>query len=452
MAKQLDKRTRLGVQTRFKVMREQPINAGFSSIGCHSCIIADDGRLHTWGMKTDGQLGREENEVRVPLQGVVACSIGWRHTLVLCDDGRTYGCGSNGYGQLGETSSSFHNSVQEISGLSDIVAISCGGNHSLALDKDGFVWSFGSGTQGQLGTGTTPSGSPPKKVKQLKDVVQISAGSYHNLALTADNKIYSWGHGENGRLGNSLDSSDDVPLPTEITSLSDIDIKCIASGVAHSMVVTKSGTVYGWGYGEYGQLGIGHSPINHSIPTKIASISKVAGVACGWRHTLAFTESGLLYAWGWNDCGQLGDGTLVDRASPVLISGLDVVSAFCGGKHSMVLTRKGQLYAWGKNEDGQLWSDWKDPINKPKKLDIYKLNMSTVHWSTHSHPYYCLRWKLNQCMEKLLLLWLAKNDRGSIVYALNDIAFLITVTLLSIPVEPPVAPPKKHFGFGMISI
>lgn len=49
--------------------------------------------------------------------------------------------------------------------------------------------------------------------------------------------------------------------------------------------------------------------------------------------------TGELYAWGWNDCGQVGDGTMHDRPSPVLIPGLDIVSAFCGGKHSMVLTR-----------------------------------------------------------------------------------------------------------------
>jgi hypothetical protein len=50
--------------------------------------------------------------------------------------------------------------------------------------------------------------------------------------------------------------------------------------------------------------------------------------------------NGELYAWGWNDCGQCGDGTLEDKLSPVLIPRLDVVSVFCGGKHSMALTRK----------------------------------------------------------------------------------------------------------------
>lgn len=103
------------------------------------------------------------------------------------------------------------------------------------------------------------------------------------------------------------------------------------------------------GYGEYGQLGIGTLPASHPWPTAVNGLPPVVGVACGWRHTLAFTgrrhklfinpvATGDLYAWGWNDCGQLGDGTLTDRPSPKHIPGIDVVATFCGGKHSMALT------------------------------------------------------------------------------------------------------------------
>lgn len=87
-------------------------------------------------------------------------------------------------------------------------------------------------------------------------------------------------------------------------------------------------------------------------------------VAAGYRHTVALHSDGTLWAWGWNQSGQLGDGTTTDRATPVKIGeGFTLVAAGYGysnssdgyithGGHTLALKADGSLWAWGDNSGG----------------------------------------------------------------------------------------------------
>ncbi len=81
-------------------------------------------------------------------------------------------------------------------------------------------------------------------------------------------------------------------------------------------------------------------------------------VAAGYSHSLALSRGGVVYAWGANDGGQLGDGGRADSGVPVAVRGLpprDPVVALAAGHHdSLALTRSGRVYAWGGNADGEL--------------------------------------------------------------------------------------------------
>ncbi|KAH0515912.1 RCC1 and BTB domain-containing protein 1 [Microtus ochrogaster] len=86
------------------------------------------------------------------------------------------------------------------------------------------------------------------------------------------------------------------------------------------MAVLDSGEVYGWGYNGNGQLGLGNNG-NQLTPVRVAALHNVCvnQIACGYAHTLALTDDGLLYAWGANTYGQLGNGNKINVLNPTHI-------------------------------------------------------------------------------------------------------------------------------------
>jgi alpha-tubulin suppressor-like RCC1 family protein len=82
-------------------------------------------------------------------------------------------------------------------------------------------------------------------------------------------------------------------------------------------------------------------------------MENVAAISAGFRHALAVTAGGGLYAWGHNSYGQLGDGTTVDRNYPVRIMD-DVIAVSAGRRHSLAVTSDGTLWAWGGKTGSQI--------------------------------------------------------------------------------------------------
>ncbi len=77
-------------------------------------------------------------------------------------------------------------------------------------------------------------------------------------------------------------------------------------------------------------------------------------IAAGADHSL-FSQAGLVWAWGKNDKGQLGDTSQTDRLLPSFVMGLKNIKAVsAGAKHSLALQTNGVVWAWGDNKMGQL--------------------------------------------------------------------------------------------------
>ena len=135
------------------------------------------------------------------------------------------------------------------------------------------------------------------------------------------------------------------------------DYQTIATGFHSSCAVTNGGTVYCWGRNEFGQLGIGSTeprptPVQLGEPdSPLTAVS----LGVGGRHACALRPDGSVVCWGWNPFGQLGDGTLVDKTSPVPVTGLPpgVIAVVAGNYHTCVLTEPGTVWCWG-NENGVL--------------------------------------------------------------------------------------------------
>ncbi len=192
-----------------------------------------------------------------------------------------------------------------------------------------------------------------------KRIIDFSNGYYHVIARTLYDKVYCWGFNFYGQLGNGIKDNNKTKTyfePELNQYLSDkkiIDIKC---GTGHSLALTASEDVLGWGWNSYGQIG-NRSNASQVIPFKIKGFNneKIKAISCGSSHSLALTESGRVYSWGWNGFGQLGLGSQIDANSPKPIkinTKIDKISS--GFDYSLLLSRDKDIYSFGANFFGHL--------------------------------------------------------------------------------------------------
>ncbi|XP_014471626.1 PREDICTED: RCC1 and BTB domain-containing protein 1-like isoform X3 [Dinoponera quadriceps] len=249
------------------------------------------------------------------------------------------------------------------------------GNEALIMTKDKMVYALGSNTSGCLGTGDMHSTLYPKKIEALceKGIKTFAYGSGpHVLALADSGEVYSWGHNGFCELGNGSTNQGLTPTPVNI-NLNGKHIVDIACGNHHSLALTEDGEVYAWGQNNCGQVGSGIST-NQGSPRLVNSNlagKKVICITCGQASSMAVTENGEVYGWGYNGVGQLGIGNYVNQVNPVKVPGLmgvRIVKVVCGHTHTLALTDEGMLYVWGGNSYGQLGTNNKTNACSPVML------------------------------------------------------------------------------------
>ncbi|MHB8983960.1 MAG: RCC1 domain-containing protein [Carboxydocellales bacterium] len=194
----------------------------------------------------------------------------------------------------------------------------------------------------------------------------MAAGSFTSLALRGDGTVWAWGQNNYGDLGLGFSDGYVHTMPTKVYGLT--NIIAIAAGYEHYVALKSDGTVWTWGYNYSGQLGNGTSNYIKSLPVQVidptdntAFLTGVTAIAAGWNHTMALKNDGSVMAWGNNGSSQLGDGTWLNRLTPVKVLGpsgighLSGVSAITGDvDHSLVVMNDGTVFTWGYNGSGQL--------------------------------------------------------------------------------------------------
>lgn len=331
-----------------------PIAAG----GGHAVALNEDGTLSSWGDNYYGQLGDGTvNDRRIPVKvlgisSVAAVAAGRAHTVALKEDGTVWAWGNNEYGQLGNPQPVDRYAPHQVSGLFDAVAITAGDIHTVALQDDGTVWAWGNNEYGQLGDGTTTESNTPVQVSGLTDVVAISAGAGHTVALRGDGTVWAWGWNFYGQLGDDGMSGTSSITPVQVLSLS--NIAAVSTEGAHTLAITREGVLWAWGGNRFGQLGDGTVTDRH-VPVELAELSGFVDISAGAAHNTVLHGDGTLWSWGDNEYGQLGNGTTTGSKTPVPVAGLsDIVEVSAGVTFTLALAEDGTVWAWGNNEHGQL--------------------------------------------------------------------------------------------------
>ncbi|MER5183161.1 Ig-like domain repeat protein [Streptomyces sp. NPDC002896] len=222
------------------------------------------------------------------------------------------------------------------------------------------VWTWGRNQYGQLGNGSVnAAGQSVAGLTSLPSgtsVTQVSGGYGFSEALTSTGQVLAWGQNDVGQLGDGSFTNSTVPVNVQVPD--GTTVTAIAVGDDHILALTSTGQVLAWGYNDWGQLGNGTTEeSNVPVPVDLPDGTTVTAIGAGAGHSLALTSTGQVLAWGDNDLGQLGDGTRTDRYEPVeveLPTGTTAIAIVGGDDHSLALTSSGQLLAWGYNGSGQL--------------------------------------------------------------------------------------------------
>ncbi|KAK1948183.1 putative E3 ubiquitin-protein ligase HERC1 [Phytophthora citrophthora] len=293
--------------------------------------------------------------------------------------GELYSCGQNSYGELGTGDDIERHQLTSVAlcGWDDIRQVVSGNETLAVLTNDGAVLTCGLNKSGQCGQGHFD-----ERVMMLRPVhalrsqvvkfIAASNGCEHMIALTDSGLAYSWGYNDRGQLGHE-NLTTKIHVPKLIESLKDKKLSYASVSYHHSAVITDTGDLYTFGMNDCGQLGLDHTQ-HQSMPQLVRSLegTEVSMVACGLYHTIICTASGELYSCGKNDYGQLGLAHNRQIKIPTVVSVPNEMVCFvaCGYYHSMIVTTGGRSFSFGRNDYGQLGIGSKIHQNVPNVVAL----------------------------------------------------------------------------------
>jgi alpha-tubulin suppressor-like RCC1 family protein len=214
------------------------------------------------------------------------------------------------------------------------------------------------------GTGYTlvaSAGALPDVTSGTFDILFVSpltVGVVHACTVTSAGGAYCWGLNNHGQLGDGTTTNRTTPVAVT----GDIVFASIEGGVDHTCGLTAAGEAYCWGRNNVGQ--VGDSTVTRRLePVLVVGDHTFVAIDVGWDHTCGVSSTSRdAYCWGYNNTGQLGDGTRLNTSVPVVTFGaslLGFTSVNAGGRHSCALAPNGTAYCWGLNHQGQVGDDTK---------------------------------------------------------------------------------------------
>lgn len=396
--------------------------AAISTGSNHTCALTIAGGVKCWGDNTWGQVGDATNINRsTPVDvigmssGTIAVTAGSGHTCGLTISGGVKCWGANSSGDLGNGTTNHSFTPVDVPDLgSGVTAVTAGRNHTCALMASGEVKCWGDNRVGHLGDGVPPICVTPVDVMALGGGVSaISVGSSDACVLMDAGRVKCWGsHFLTGGATSELSTPVDLAgLGREVKALSlgsvfnicaltsrgeveclsdrgqdqvevvrlGSEVRMVSTGF-YNCAVTVSGGVMCWGEPEYGGLGDGTTNPS-STPVEVIGLdSGVSSVTVGFSHSCVLMSSGGVKCWGWNAFGQLGDGTNIDRLTPMDVVGLgrEVTAIAAGSNHTCALTASGGVKCWGQNEEGQVGNGTHSLMSILAPVDVVDLSSTVI--------------------------------------------------------------------------
>ena len=274
------------------------------------------------------------------------------HTFILKNDGTLWGCGNNSYGQLGlgdTTNRAIF--TQIITNADNIKSVYSGYDHTIILKNDDTLWGCGANGSGQLGLGDTSNRYIfTQIITNIDNVKSVCCGGRHTMILKNDNTLWGCGWNEYGQLGLG-----DNTNRTTFIKITD-DVKLVDCGRGHTIVLKNDGTLCGCGRNSYGQLGIGNTTNKYTFTQITTNADNIKSIYCGDNYELILKNDGTLWGCGRNANGQLGLGDSSDRTTftQITVNANDIKSICCGECHTIIFKNNGTLWGTGYNLNGKL--------------------------------------------------------------------------------------------------
>ena len=272
------------------------------------------------------------------------------HALAIASDGSLWAWGLNFNGQLGNGTREESLLPIQIGTDTDWVSVAASSGTSVALRADGTLWRWGGYWQeryGRIRIGTNHQTSP---VQMGTDTnwASIYAGHGHIVGIRDDGSLWAWGYNQFGQLGDG--TTENRATPVQVGT--DTDWVSVVATTRRTMAIREDGSLWEWGR----DIGFSHELSEyHTIPVQVGTDTDWSSISLGRSSVVAIKTDGSLWAWGINELGQVGDGTTEHRPYPVQVGvDTDWETVATGGRNTFAIRTDGTLWGWGSNQFGDL--------------------------------------------------------------------------------------------------
>ena len=329
----------------------------------HCLMISTSHELFSWGRNHRGQLGLGtttdtcEPTLVAAFPKASSVAAGEDHSAGIAPGGEVYTWGNAECGKLGHGSSMIRSAMsfpKQIGMETRVKKVNCGPLHTALIGNNGELLTFGAGWFGRLGHGDMNNQYTPKLVEHvLPDVgsdlkasprfLEVTCGSFHTAAICEGSMLWLCGR------DYLVCESDHITSPFLFKKIEESgatpEIVTVVAGANHTLCVTRSGNLWGWGDNSKGQLGLGGGSPDQVLPTVIS--------CKGWRGRRSLREA--------KEVKEVKENEETTEITPKakaknakIVEVPELMAVACGYAHSMAVTDTGDVWAWGLQSGGRL--------------------------------------------------------------------------------------------------